>query len=186
MAKEAFLLSQREYRLTLESRTASLEAELTRLRLEIADTVRTLETRGVSRVDWGDLRRVAAIQPILGLAIGGSPSTVITSRAFWIDTGLTFEGGSSRSEHPVYTRRYGGDAVTGSDVVDVDPANGTATVIADLRRVGRDRPATYDCVILTQTLHLVRRHGGRRLPSAPHPPPWRCPAGDGSQRNQSG
>ena len=64
-AKEAFLLSQREYSQTLEARTALLETELTRLKLEIAEAARTLETRGLSRVNWGDLRR-SAIQPASG------------------------------------------------------------------------------------------------------------------------
>ena len=67
MAKEAFLLSQREYRQTLESRTASLEAELARLKLEIAETVRTLESRGVVAGRLGRSPAGPATQPALGL-----------------------------------------------------------------------------------------------------------------------
>src|SRR3989338_10975383 len=43
-----------------------------------------------------------------------------------------------------YTRRFGGDAVTTGDVIDVDPGNGLATVIADLRRADAIPSATYD------------------------------------------
>ena len=60
-AKEAFLLSQREYKATLESRTTSLEAELAQLRSDIAAAVRLLESRGSARVQWGDFRR---LQPL--------------------------------------------------------------------------------------------------------------------------
>ena len=55
--KEAFFISQRDYLLTLESQRASLETELGRLQREIADTAGMLESRGLSRVEWGALRR---------------------------------------------------------------------------------------------------------------------------------
>src|SRR5205823_13182818 len=64
--KEAFLVSQQEYTRSLEARTASLEGELTRLRLEIAEAVATLGSRGVSRVEWGDLRRVQPVSQYWG------------------------------------------------------------------------------------------------------------------------
>jgi len=54
-----------------------------------------------------------------------------------------------------YTRRYGGEAVTRSDVVDLVTANAAATVVADLRRAPNIASDTYDCVILTQTLHVI-------------------------------
>jgi SAM-dependent methyltransferase len=54
-----------------------------------------------------------------------------------------------------YTRAYGGSRVTHSDVVDIDPGNPRATVVADLRSATSIPDETYDCVVLTQTLHLV-------------------------------
>ena len=56
---------------------------------------------------------------------------------------------------PVYTQRFGGDAVTAGDVIDIDPRNGMATIVADLRRADAIRTDTYDCIILTQTLQLI-------------------------------
>src|SRR5207249_3792775 len=56
---------------------------------------------------------------------------------------------------PMYTDRFGGDAVTARDVIDHDPANPRATIVADLRTATAIADATYDCIILTQTLHLV-------------------------------
>ena len=43
---------------------------------------------------------------------------------------------------PLYTRRFGGDAVTAGDVVDIDPRNAAATLIGDLRQRGRDPDRT--------------------------------------------
>ncbi|HEX6737553.1 MAG TPA: polysaccharide deacetylase family protein, partial [Vicinamibacteria bacterium] len=50
---------------------------------------------------------------------------------------------------------FGGDAVERSDVVDADVTNPRATVIADLRRAASIPSDSYDCFILTQTLHVI-------------------------------
>jgi SAM-dependent methyltransferase len=56
-----------------------------------------------------------------------------------------------------YTMRFGGDRVSVSVVVDIDAGNPRATLIADLENVGSLSRDSYDCIILTQTLHLLRR-----------------------------
>jgi SAM-dependent methyltransferase len=53
-----------------------------------------------------------------------------------------------------YTRRFG-SAVTESHVLDLDPANTAATLVADLERPDTFPEAAFDCVLLTQTLHYV-------------------------------
>jgi hypothetical protein len=60
-------------------------------------------------------------------------------------------------QHNTYTTRFGGDRVAASVVVDIDASNPSATLIADLQQVGSLSQDAYDCVILTQTLHLLRR-----------------------------
>jgi SAM-dependent methyltransferase len=54
-----------------------------------------------------------------------------------------------------YTRRFGGDAVTSAEVLDIDAGNPAATVIADLTDAPQIADDSYDCVLLTQVLHLV-------------------------------
>jgi SAM-dependent methyltransferase len=54
-----------------------------------------------------------------------------------------------------YTARFGGNRVSESVVVDIDAANPAANLIADLCDPGSLADATYDCIILTQTLHLL-------------------------------
>lgn len=152
--KEAFLLSQRDYRQTLESRRASFEAELARLRLEIAEAVRMLESRGLSRVDWGDLRRLKPLSQHWGRD-RGQPIDRHYIEGFLETHRADVRGRVLEVRDSAYTQRFGGDAVTARDVVDIDPANHLATVIADLRGADAIATATYDCIILTQTLQLI-------------------------------
>jgi len=54
-----------------------------------------------------------------------------------------------------YTRRFGDGQVTTRDVLHVTPGNPQATIVADLADAAHIPSDTFDCVILTQTLHLV-------------------------------
>ncbi len=53
-----------------------------------------------------------------------------------------------------YTTRYGHD-VERSDVLDINPANPRATIIADLADATTVADEQFDCFILTQTLQLI-------------------------------
>ncbi|MCW2540928.1 MAG: glycosyl transferase family 2 [Frankiales bacterium] len=54
-----------------------------------------------------------------------------------------------------YTTRYGGDRVTHSDVLNIDPAIPDTTVVADLADGAGIAPESFDCLVITQTLHLL-------------------------------
>lgn len=54
-----------------------------------------------------------------------------------------------------YTLRYGGSNVIKSDVLDIDPANKNATIIDDLRKLGKVSDNTYDCIMLTQVFQFI-------------------------------
>jgi SAM-dependent methyltransferase len=53
-----------------------------------------------------------------------------------------------------YTERFG-EAVERAEVVDIDPANPRATVVADLAAADAIPAETFDCFIITQTLQLI-------------------------------
>jgi SAM-dependent methyltransferase len=53
------------------------------------------------------------------------------------------------------TLAYGGDRVTGSDVLHVDPAQPAATFSCGLGRADAIPSGIFDCIILTQALHLI-------------------------------
>lgn len=57
-----------------------------------------------------------------------------------------------------YTDRYG-VGVTRRDVLDVDPENRRATIVADLAAADAVQPDRFDCFVLTQTLQYVRDVG---------------------------
>lgn len=54
-----------------------------------------------------------------------------------------------------YTCQFGGDRVTTKDVLHVKESNRRATFIGDLTNADHIPSDTFDCFILTQTLHLV-------------------------------
>jgi SAM-dependent methyltransferase len=54
-----------------------------------------------------------------------------------------------------YTQTYGGKRVTRSDVLHVTSGNPEATIVGDLA-TGKGLPrGVYDCLVLTQTLHVI-------------------------------
>ena len=82
-------------------------------------------------------------------------------------------------KNAAYVDRYGRE-VTGKDVLDVDPANPEATIVADLAAADTIPDDAFDCFVLTQTLqyvsdpanavrhaHRILRPGGVLLASLP-------------------
>jgi SAM-dependent methyltransferase len=69
----------------------------------------------------------------------------------------TIRGQVLEVQDNTYTLRFGADRVSASVVVDIDASNPSATLLADLEQVGSLARESYDCIILTQTLHLLRR-----------------------------
>jgi SAM-dependent methyltransferase len=55
----------------------------------------------------------------------------------------------------LYTSRFGGDQVTKSDVLHPEEGNPAATIVADLTCADHIPADTFNCIILTQTLHLI-------------------------------
>lgn len=54
-----------------------------------------------------------------------------------------------------YTLQYGGDKVVKSDILHVDESNQAATFIGDLSDAPHVPENAFDCIVLTQTLHLI-------------------------------
>jgi SAM-dependent methyltransferase len=54
-----------------------------------------------------------------------------------------------------YTRQFGGDRVTKSDVLHVVAGNPQATIVADLTCPLALPVDTFDCIVLSQTLHVI-------------------------------
>lgn len=85
----------------------------------------------------------------------GGPLDRVYIERFVHDHAADVRGAVLEVQEADYTRRFGGPAVERSDVVDLAESNPAATVITDLRAAANIPDGTYDCVILTQTLHVI-------------------------------
>jgi SAM-dependent methyltransferase len=90
----------------------------------------------------------------------GTPMDRRYIEAFLAEQQDAIRGTVLEVQDDAYTRRFGADRVSESAVVDIDGSNPQATLITDLDQPGSLPADAYDCIILTQTLHLLR-HPGR-------------------------
>lgn len=54
-----------------------------------------------------------------------------------------------------YTTRFGGSRVSKSDILHVDDSNKSATIVGDLSNAPHIADNSFDCIVLTQTLHMI-------------------------------
>ncbi len=137
-----------------KKRRADSVAELDTLNAEIRDLTKFLKEHGEDRVDWGDLRRTTPISPEWG-GDRGKPADRRYIETYLGEHAEDVRGTVLEVQEADYTRAFGGERVTRSDVVDLDPTNPRTTFVADLRRMRSVPSATYDCFILTQTIHVI-------------------------------
>ena len=143
----------REHPALLERRDRAL-AEIARLDAEIAVRRSELRQRGVSGVDWGELRRVAPVSREWG-EDRGRPIDRFYIGAFVNAHRADLRGAVLEVQEPDLVERFGGGEVEHIDVVDIEAGNARATLLADLRRARHVPDASYDCLLLTQTLHVI-------------------------------
>ncbi|HKO80325.1 MAG TPA: methyltransferase domain-containing protein, partial [Chitinophagaceae bacterium] len=105
-------------------------------------------------VRWGDLKRTIPFSKSFGFDRGGAIDryyieNFLLAKSNFIK-GKTLEIGDND-----YTIRFGKTKVTQSDILHVDDTNPKATIIGDLSNSPQIHDESFDCIILTQTLHLV-------------------------------
>ena len=106
------------------------------------------------RWDWGELRRLRPVSREFGYDRGLPVDRYYIER--FLEThrqdvaGRTLEIGDDE-----YTRRYGGGRVTRRDVLHVHARNPAATIVGDLIDAPQIADGIFDCIVLTQTLHLI-------------------------------
>lgn len=135
----------------------------------------------VGSVSLGDLHRATPISDKWGVD-RGDPVDRLYIAQFLAKHSSDIRGRVLEVKDPGYTRHFGGDRVDRIDVVDIDPANKQATVLADLQSAPGIAADTYDCIVLTQvlpvvfdvhgviaTLHRILKPGGVLLLTVPGP-----------------
>ena len=141
------------HRDALRDRDAHL-AELDRLRAEAAHHRAYLDHHGRAALEWGDLRRPDPISRDWGYD-RGTPLDRRYIHDFLAAHSSDVSGSVLEVQEDDFTRAFGGPRVTRSAVVDLDDANPRATIVADLRAATGIDADQFDCIILTQTLHVI-------------------------------
>ena len=114
-------------------------------------------SRYVPPVGWvrfGNLRRLTPISEDFGYD-RGQPIDRYYIERFLNEHAADVRGRVLEIGDSTYTRRFGGERVTQSDVLHVRDHAPEATIIADLSRGTGVPSEAFDCIILTQTLHLI-------------------------------
>jgi SAM-dependent methyltransferase len=105
------------------------------------------------RVRFGTIRRNRPVSDHWGRD-RGTPLDRMYIEAFLAVHASDIRGNVLEVRDPTYTRRYG-TSVVASEVLDVDPGNANATIIADMADMATVSDDRFDCFILTQTLQYV-------------------------------
>ncbi len=124
------------------------------LRLQVGRLRRRPVTPPVGRVRFGDLRRTTPIAREFGYQRGG-PVDRYYIEGFLGEHRGDIVGRVLEIGDDAYTRRFGGTAVTQIDVLHVDPTAPGVTIVGALEDDALLPDTAFDCIILTQTLHLI-------------------------------
>ena len=103
---------------------------------------------------WGSFRRTQPFSRQWGYD-RGTPIDRVYIEEFLAAYAADIKGTCLEVLNSDYTNRFGGIRVSRRDVLDVNPANTNATIVADLGEADSLPAQQFDCVIFTQTLHLV-------------------------------
>lgn len=105
-------------------------------------------------VRFGDLRRIEPIDGNFGFG-RGRPIDRYYIENFLERHSADVKGRVLEVGDDTYTRRFGKEKVTASDVLHVSEGNPRATLVGDLAIADHLPSDAFDCIILTQTLHLI-------------------------------
>ncbi len=106
------------------------------------------------KISWGDFNSVKPFSGDFGFDRGGAVDRYYIEN-FLAEQSAHIKGNVLEVADNAYTLKYGGNNVTKSDVLHLNAGTPGATYIGDLSK-GGDLPSDhFDCIILTQTLHLI-------------------------------
>lgn len=108
----------------------------------------------LGKINMGDLNRTTPFNKEFGYSRGGPVDR------YYIENFLRQQAGSIRGRvlevaDDEYTVQFGGAKVSQSDILHIDDKNPKTTIIGDLSRAPHIENDSFDCIILTQTLHLI-------------------------------
>ncbi|BAZ10121.1 family 2 glycosyl transferase [Calothrix sp. NIES-4071] len=108
----------------------------------------------VGKVRLGNLRRVTPVSRVFGFD-RGLPIDRYYVENFLANQATDIQGQVLEIGDNFYTKKFGGQRVTKSDVLHVVEGNPDATIVGDLSNAEHIPSNSFDCLVLTQTLHLI-------------------------------
>ena len=119
-----------------------------------ASVYNKLKKQRNKKVKFGDLRRLTPISRQFGYDRG------VPIDRFYIERFIDIHaqdvcGHVLEIKDSTYTKMFGGAKVTHCDVLHNIEGNAEATILGDLTKADHIQSETFDCIILTQTLHII-------------------------------
>nr|WP_294697098.1 class I SAM-dependent methyltransferase [uncultured Friedmanniella sp.] len=105
-------------------------------------------------VRLGSLRRVEPLSRHFGFDRGLPVDRYYIER-FLEENASAIAGHVLEIGDAAYTRRFGGRQVTSIDVLNIDAGYSETTIVGDLARADHIPSDSFDCLVITQTLHLI-------------------------------
>jgi len=108
----------------------------------------------VGEINFGDLRRLTPVSRHFGYD-RGSPVDRYYIENFLERCANDIQGNVLEVGDDAYTTRFGGSRVATANVLHVNESNENAAYVGDLTDAPHIPSDSFDCFILTQTLHLI-------------------------------
>lgn len=116
--------------------------------------IRRSRRPAVGSIDLGDLDRISPVSSDWGFD-RGTPVDRLYIEQFLEEFADDIRGRCLEVADNKYTLRFGGDRVTRSDILHNTEGRRQATLVLDLARTDEAPADLFDCIICTQTLHLI-------------------------------
>lgn len=110
--------------------------------------------RQPGRINFGGRNRLEPLSRIYGLD-RGLPVDRYYITGFLSSHAEDVRGHVLEIAEDTYTRRFGGRRVTKSDVLSREETSPGTTIVADLTAADQIPDNSFDCIICTETLHLI-------------------------------
>ncbi len=115
---------------------------------------RMAPTREPQKVVFGSLRRLSPFSRQFGFD-RGKPVDRVYIESFLNSFAADIRGSVLEIGDDYYSRTYGGGQITEQDVLHISAGHPGATIIADLANAPHIPSERFDCIVFTQTLHLI-------------------------------
>ena len=112
--------------------------------------------RTVHRPRWGNLRRLQPFSDTFGFD-RGTPIDRYYMHRFLAAEANAIRGDAGEIAAADYLQRFGGDRLRRVEVIDNDPGNPRATIVADLAEADSLSTDSFDCLVVMQTLQYLAR-----------------------------